>query len=158
MHLILLVAVLAPFAQLATRVAAHPNIPRSPVVALSIQKRFIPGLTNPAKRDLIRARDPVEGVQRRDSGSSTIIPINVPLTLNNNIVYTSMVGIGDPATECESCQFLPGTVSYMPILDELLIDTGSSNTWVGANKAYNPTHTRVNTTDRVVSIDSCAYF
>ena len=44
----------------------------------------------------------------------------------------------------------------MHILDELLIDTGSSNTWVGANKAYKVTNTSVKTSDRVVSIDSCA--
>ena len=160
MHLILLVAVLAPFAQLATRVAAHPNIPRTPFLALSLQKHVNAGSTNLAKRGLIRARNPVEGVQRRDSGSSTLGGIvNVPLTLNNSLIlYTAMVGIGDPATECESCQFLPGIVPYMHILDSLIIDTGSSNTWVGANKGYNMTHNSVNTTDRVVSIDSCAYF
>ena len=36
--------------------------------------------------------------------------------------------------------------------DSLLIDTGSSNTWVGAGKAFVKTSTSVQTTDRVVRI------
>lgn len=112
MHLILLAAIVAPFSQLATRIAAHPNIFRTPVVKLPIQKRFNVSIINPAQRDLIRARNPVEGVQRRDSGSSTLGGIvNVPLALNNTLVaYTAMVGIGNPPTDCESCRFLPNTV------------------------------------------------
>ncbi|KAI0766435.1 acid protease [Trametes elegans] len=40
------------------------------------------------------------------------------------VTYTAAVGIGSPATDYT-----------------LLIDTGSSNTWVGAEKAYHPTST-----------------
>ncbi|TFK52340.1 acid protease [Heliocybe sulcata] len=40
------------------------------------------------------------------------------------VTYTASVGVGNPATQYT-----------------LLIDTGSSNTWVGADKAYNPTST-----------------
>ncbi|KAH9990273.1 aspartic proteinase from Irpex Lacteus [Russula vinacea] len=36
-------------------------------------------------------------------------------------------------------------VSHMPILDSLLVDTGSSNTWLGANQPYIQTETSVNT-------------
>jgi len=36
--------------------------------------------------------------------------------------------------------------------DTLLVDTGSSNTWVGANKAYKTTNTSVDTGNTFVSI------
>ena len=42
----------------------------------------------------------------------------------------------------------------MLLLDTLLIDTGSSNTWVGAGKAYAKTKTSMQTSNNVVSIIS----
>ena len=36
------------------------------------------------------------------------------------------------------------------VIDSLIIDTGSSNTWVGAGKPYVKTSTSVQTKDRVV--------
>ena len=54
--------------------------------------------------------------------------INVPA-----VTYTASVGVGSPATDYT-----------------LLIDTGSSNTWVGANTKYNPTRTSKNTGKSVV--------
>ncbi|KAI0689343.1 aspartic peptidase domain-containing protein [Cytidiella melzeri] len=44
----------------------------------------------------------------------------VPVT-NSIVTYTAEVGIGQPAT-----------------LHNLLVDTGSSNTWIGANSVYSP--------------------
>src|SRR6266446_6981724 len=41
-----------------------------------------------------------------------------------------------------------------PFLDDLIVDTGSSNTWVGANKPYTKTNTSVKTDDSVVSVMS----
>ncbi|KIJ17619.1 hypothetical protein PAXINDRAFT_9562 [Paxillus involutus ATCC 200175] len=43
---------------------------------------------------------------------------------DTGVTYTTPVGVGNPPTECT-----------------LLIDTGSSNTWIGANTPYNPTST-----------------
>ena len=37
-------------------------------------------------------------------------------------------------------------------IDSLLIDTGSSNTWVGAGQAYVRTSTSTQTSNRVVSV------
>lgn len=37
------------------------------------------------------------------------------------------------------------------VADELIVDTGSSNTWVGANTEYTPTDTSEDTGDSVVS-------
>jgi hypothetical protein len=46
-------------------------------------------------------------------------------------------------------------VSYLtPILDSIIVDTGSANTWVGANTHYVKTNTSVNTSDTVVSVMS----
>ncbi|KAG2069599.1 acid protease [Suillus decipiens] len=53
--------------------------------------------------------------------------------INNAVVtYTAQVGVGSPPT------------AYT-----LLIDTGSSNTWIGAKTPYNPTATSVDTGDTV---------
>ena len=48
------------------------------------------------------------------------------------MTYTANVGVGSPATDYT-----------------LLIDTGSSNTWVGAGKAYVKTSTSVDTGEPV---------
>ncbi|KAK7048641.1 acid protease [Favolaschia claudopus] len=48
------------------------------------------------------------------------------------VTYTMSVGVGSPATQYT-----------------LLIDTGSSNTWIGAGKAYNPTSTSTDTRNSV---------
>ena len=79
---------------------------------------------------------------------------DVPLN-DSAIAYSANIGVGSsPCTYCESCQFLPGMVSYMPILDNLIIDTRSANTWVGANKPYSKTKTSVKTDDFLVRIVS----
>lgn len=158
MKLILLVAVLTPFVELAARVAARQNLPRGPPgnLSLPIFKRQFnvsqPGSLNIAQRDLIRLRNLVEGAQQRDSSTLEGI-IDLPLTVNMTYgAYFVSIGIGCPPTFCESYSFLPGIVSYMSILDELIVDTGSSNTWVGGNKPYVVTNTSVKTSDIVVSI------
>jgi hypothetical protein len=157
MRLILLVAVLAPFVELSARVTADPNVSRNSLVRLPIKKHVNVnhlGSSNHAQRDLIRSRNLVERIQRRDS-STFEGTINAPLTVNlSEGVYSASIGLGSPPTSCESCQFLPGLVSYMPILDNLIVDTGSSFTWVGGSKPYIATNTSVKTCNTVVSIDS----
>ncbi|KAG9307905.1 aspartic peptidase domain-containing protein [Chiua virens] len=51
---------------------------------------------------------------------------------NTDVSYTASVGVGQP-----------------PTYYNLLIDTGSSNTWVGAGKSYTQTNTSKNTGDSV---------
>jgi cathepsin E len=68
--------------------------------------------------------------------------------------YVTEIGIGDPPTYCEPFHFLPHMVSYVSALDNLIVDTGSSNSWVGAFKPYRKTETSVKTGDSVVSIMS----
>lgn len=57
--------------------------------------------------------------------------------------------MGTPATTCKSSQLVSCDVSDRSI-DQLLVDTGSSNTWVGAGKAFVRTSSSVQTSDKVV--------
>ena len=69
---------------------------------------------------------------------------------NTAVSYSTSVNIGDPATACE-CEVLRVGVHGADVgTDTLLIDTGSSNTWLGADKQYTPTSTSSNTGKSVV--------
>ena len=147
----LLVDVLAPFVVLAAMVAADiDSIPMGPI-SIPINKPFnFNGIrTFPSRRDQKRWMNLVKGGQ----GSTSDIT-NASLADYFSLAYSANIGVGDPPSYCESCQFLPGIISYMFILDNLLIDTGSSNTWLGANNPYNVTKASVKTNDSVVSIVS----
>ncbi|KFH63005.1 hypothetical protein MVEG_11043 [Podila verticillata NRRL 6337] len=52
-------------------------------------------------------------------------------------MYVAVVGVGSPATNYD-----------------LIVDTGSSNTWVGASKSYTPTSTSQQTSDSVSVTES----
>jgi cathepsin E len=147
----LLVAALAPLVVLATTVVADPNaIPNSPIsISLPITKQInLTGTFHPSQRDQNRWMNLLTGGQ-----ASTSEITEVPLTYSI-IAYSANIGVGDPPTYCKSCQFLPGIVAYMPKLDSLTVDTGSANTWVGANKPYSKTKTSVKTDDFLVRIVS----
>jgi hypothetical protein len=102
------------------------------------------------QRDRKHSKNSVKDGQRRS-------PSTFSLTVSDTgIVYVTSVGIGEPATSCESSQLPPGIVSYMPNLDNLILDTASANTWVGANQSYIMTSSSVKTGDSVVSIVSRA--
>jgi len=60
-------------------------------------------------------------------GSSTGSASTIDVT-DSGVTYTMQVGVGNPATQYT-----------------LLIDTGSSNTWIGASAPYNPTSTSSDT-------------
>jgi hypothetical protein len=55
--------------------------------------------------------------------------VSVDVT-NTAVTYTSQVGIGSPPVDCESANRNLETATTDRLLDKLLIDTGSSNTWV----------------------------
>jgi hypothetical protein len=65
------------------------------------------------------------------AGDPTAAAESVDVT-DAGVTYTASVGVGEPATDFT-----------------LLIDTGSSNTWVGAGKKYTPGSTSVNTRNQV---------
>ncbi|PCH36920.1 acid protease [Wolfiporia cocos MD-104 SS10] len=60
---------------------------------------------------------------RRSAAAAVLPRFDVSVT-NGAVEYTATVGVGDPATDYT-----------------LIVDTGSSNTWVGADKAYVKTST-----------------
>jgi hypothetical protein len=146
----LLVAALPPLIFLATRVTADPIAIRSSHISLPIVKRINRNrVINLTQRDQSRVGNLLR------SGTASAL-VETPLN-NAAFEYTISIGVGVPTTHCESCQFLPGMVFYtMSPLDDVIIDTGSANTWVGANKSYNPTATSEKYSDTIVSVVSCA--
>ncbi|KAG1742327.1 acid protease [Suillus paluster] len=73
------------------------------------------------------ATAPSTTVPSGTGGSSSASANSIDVT-DSGVTYTMQVGVGNPATQYT-----------------LLIDTGSSNTWVGANTPYNPSSSSVDT-------------
>ncbi|KIK55663.1 hypothetical protein GYMLUDRAFT_175217 [Collybiopsis luxurians FD-317 M1] len=116
---------LLTFVTLALGVATSPVVvvDRSPILSLPLKRvnNFTSGHDILA-HDLARARATGQPVKRQSSE---------PVT-NQVVSYTAVVGVGAPSAEYD-----------------LIVDTGSSNTWVGAGKAYVRTSTSINTGNRV---------
>ncbi|KIP11123.1 hypothetical protein PHLGIDRAFT_64293 [Phlebiopsis gigantea 11061_1 CR5-6] len=108
---------------------------RDTLVTLPIAKRInVTGIASLHERDLARASHLRAKATAKLSGRSFVedaAVASVPAT-NQGVDYVVNVGVGSPAT------------TY-----SLLVDTGSSNTWVGAGKAYVKTATSVQTKDKV---------
>ncbi|KAH7926943.1 acid protease [Leucogyrophana mollusca] len=83
--------------------------------------------SNIAAADRARAQQMRQAASKGKRAGATSFSIT-----NGAMDYTAQVGVGSPATEYT-----------------LLIDTGSSNTWVGADQAYNPTSTSEDTGNTV---------
>ena len=150
----LLFAGLAPLVVLATGVLADSPLARDSLVTVPISKRIdLNGIPDFIKRDREHLRNLVKrGGHRRQFSTANKTP---SVLLNNNgSIYVATIGIGEPATNCESCKFLPRKVSYTLTQDRLLVDSGSAMTWVGADKHrdYVKTKNSVNTKMSVVSI------
>ncbi|KAI6148307.1 aspartic peptidase domain-containing protein [Pisolithus tinctorius] len=103
-------------------VAASP-VHRTPGGISKVTLNFVArlnatGISNIADADRIRIksmREKTVSPRKRDASVSVT---------NSVVLYVAQVGIGSPPTEYT-----------------LLVDTGSSNTWVGANQPYTPTST-----------------
>jgi cathepsin E len=146
----LLVSAIAHFVVLAMGVAAGRNGPRNSLISVSITKNItFAGNSSPLLRDQKRWRHLVKGDKQSTSEDSADLPL-----IDTAVIYSANVGVGVPATYCESCRFPPRILSYTLSLDNLIIDTGSSNTWLGANKPYKRTKASVKTSELMVSIDS----
>jgi len=105
------------------------------------------GITNIAEADRARVKALREGrLNKRD--------VIVGIT-NGQTIYTAKVGVGSPPTECECSASRILIYSFLKApsleIDTLLVDTGSSNTWVGANQPYVSTNTSRATGNTVVS-------
>ncbi|KAI9439315.1 aspartic peptidase A1 [Lactarius indigo] len=109
-------------------VAANPIVVRKAPVSLPFARRLnITGAHDLIQKDQARARNVFTSNKNKRSGT----PGSVSIT-NVAVVYEASVGIGAPPT------------SYT-----LLIDTGSSNTWIGAGKPYVPTGSSIPLPDSV---------
>ncbi|KAI9450419.1 aspartic peptidase A1 [Lactarius psammicola] len=125
-------ASLTAFLLLVVSVAANPIVVRQSPVSLSLARYLnITGAHDLVKKDQARAKNLIAIGKAKQSGRSSDGIVGVHAT-NVAVSYRVSVGVGNPPT------------SY-----NLLIDTGSSNTWVGAGKAYVQTSTSVQTEDSV---------
>ncbi|EJF58305.1 acid protease [Dichomitus squalens] len=130
----------------AVAVSAKPILVRDSPVTVPIARRFnSTGVRNVLKADQARA----QALKARSQASKkhlgainkVFTDVDVPVT-NVAEIYTASVGVGTPPT------------TY-----NLIIDTGSSNTWVGASTAYVQTSSSVDTGDEVeVSYGSGFFF
>ena len=146
----LLVASLAPFVLLATEVAANPVVTRdSSGFSVPISKKFHDNSTT----DVVKS-DRARLMSFRNQSDNSALFSTPSVSLSDNVFsYIATVGVGsnNPPTNCESCQLPPSIVSYMHILDKLVLDTASAITWVGANQTYTVTQSSASTSDSVVS-------
>ncbi|KAI0327436.1 acid protease [Cubamyces sp. BRFM 1775] len=109
---------------IATAVAAKPVVIRESPVTLPIARRFnVTAAPNLLKADQARAKVLKEQGLARGKDAASF----------------KKAGVFD----------LPGNVETDHDIDDLIVDTGSSNTWVGAGKAYVQTGSSVDTGDEV---------
>jgi len=118
---------------LALTVSSTPVVVRENFVRLPFAKQVnVTGAAHVLKVDQARAAALRAHGEAKAAGrlaKDAVVGITVQ---NQAVTYVASVGVGSPAT------------TY-----SLLIDTGSSNTWVGAGKAYVRTSTSTQTSDRV---------
>ncbi|KII86951.1 hypothetical protein PLICRDRAFT_113595 [Plicaturopsis crispa FD-325 SS-3] len=130
------------FILLATSVSASPLLaPTSPLApVLSVRSRINAtdaGHINLVVADQARA----SALMGRDAALGKRSLMHPASASNAAVTYTTSVGIGSPATQYT-----------------LLIDTGSSNTWIGANTAYTQTTTSMNSGKAVSVTYGSGYF
>ncbi|KAA1468101.1 acid protease [Dentipellis sp. KUC8613] len=127
-------AALTTLLLLALSVASKPVVIRESHVTLPFAKSVnVTGAHDLVNKDKARAKALRARAEAKLNGSqlSDDAVISIPVE-NQAVIYTANVGVGSPAT------------TY-----SLLIDTGSSNTWVGAGKSYVKTSTSKQTSNRV---------
>ncbi|KAJ7119119.1 family A1 protease [Mycena epipterygia] len=115
---------LLPAILLALRVAAGPVLVEDNFISLPISRRFnFTGTGSIAQKDLAR----IEAAKTRSASKNARAVVSEPVS-NQVVSYIASVGVGSPAT------------TY-----NLIVDTGSSNTWVGAGTKYVATSTSTST-------------
>ncbi|KAN0128880.1 Aspartic peptidase domain containing protein [Lactarius tabidus] len=123
-------ASLTAFLFLAVSVAANPIVVRKAPISLPFARHLnITGAQDVVLKDQARAKDLISTSKASAASPDAVGSVGVT---NVGVVYEASVGVGSPPTQYN-----------------LLIDTGSSNTWVGAGKAYVKTSTSVKTGDSV---------
>jgi cathepsin E len=119
---------------LALSAAANPVLVNRSPVTLPISRRLnLTSVHNLLRHDQARA----QALKAKGAAKAAGVPFSEAAVIstqvdNQAVTYVATVGVGSPATEYA-----------------LLVDTGSSNTWVGAGIAYAKTSTSVQTSNRV---------
>jgi cathepsin E len=118
---------------LALAVAANPVIVQRSLITLPFSKQVnLTNIPNLVRRDQARAKAlKATGQAKAGIPLKSDAVISSPAT-NEAVSYIASVGVGSPATQYS-----------------LIIDTGSSNTWVGATLAYKKTVTSSQTSNSV---------
>lgn len=134
--------------------APNPNLARdTPTVSLAFRTNVnVTGFTNIVAADQARAAAlRANAVSRANARALGKRASSFDVT-NTAVTYTASVGVGSPATDCNVIFIITRSLGLMCIraTDTLLIDTGSSNTWVGADKNYVKTSTSKSTGKSVV--------
>ena len=102
----LLLTPLTLFVVLATRVVASPTTGGDKLVSIPITKRISPaGTLDVVQKDNKRASFLLKGGQQFES-----LTPHAPINDEGNL-YTADIAIGDPPTQCESCQIRPRVLS-----------------------------------------------
>jgi len=118
--------------QVALFVAANPVIVERSLVKLPLSRHInvTTSIQNILQHDQLRAKNLKAQGEAKDAGVERAV---ISSQADNQAVsYIASIGVGSPATDYN-----------------LIVDTGSSNTWVGAGKAYVKTKTSVQTANRV---------
>ncbi|KAK2465399.1 hypothetical protein APHAL10511_002753 [Amanita phalloides] len=109
--------------------------------ATPIVSRIARGAKHILSRDKSRAQKLLAGLHphgplafdARRQGNNRSLPVGESINvIDSGVTYTTTVGVGNPAQNFT-----------------LLIDTGSSNTWIGAGEPFQPTSTSQNTGNQV---------
>src|SRR6267154_3680599 len=128
---------------MALPIAASPVDVRNSVITLPITRRLNTsnGTINILEHDRAHAAA-LKGISASplDRRDASILIINVAFHYIANVV------IGNPPHPCKfNLEREIAAANGLSYTDELVIDTGSANTWIGANTKYVETSTSVNT-------------
>ncbi|KAF8910133.1 aspartic protease [Gymnopilus junonius] len=119
---------------LALSVAANPVLVNRSPVTLPISRRLnLTSVHNLLRHDQTRAKAlKAKGAAKAAGTSFSEAAVISSQVDNQAVTYVATVGVGSPATQYD-----------------LIVDTGSSNTWVGAGIAYVKTSTSTQTSNKV---------
>ncbi|KAG1754953.1 aspartic peptidase domain-containing protein [Suillus paluster] len=123
---------------LALSIAGSPVEVRNSPITIPIVRRLNTsgGTINLSQHDKAR----VAAIKDRSASTLNRRAGNIPV-INEAVSYIAQVGIGSPAT-----------------IYDLIVDTGSSNTWLGSGSAYVKTGTSINTSQPVSVGYGSGYF
>ncbi|KAJ3893486.1 aspartic peptidase domain-containing protein [Lentinula edodes] len=142
---------LLAFVTLALNVVANPVvIDRSPILSIPLTKiHNITSGHNLVASGLARAQNFKDRAKAHDLAA--VKKRQAEPVINEVVSYIASVGVGASDTQCKQAleSFKIIFAKLRTIEDQLIVDTGSSNTWVGAGTKYVASSTSTDTGDRV---------